>query len=159
MNKNIKIIIILILLIVLLWITYNKYYNYELELFTDNLKNVDLMMDKIDDLVDQEQETRMFCKLLRANNSPKEQLKTILEHRNKTFKENLDKQNNTISEIKKKIIEFKLDKNNKKMIDFNESRNKKDKGNIIRKNIMKNAKEIIKQAPYINLKLNNNYSK
>lgn len=158
-NKNIKIIVIIVLLIVLLWITYNKYLNLNLELFVDNLENVDLMMNKLDDLVDQETETRMFCKLLRANNSPKEQLQIILDNRNKSFKQNLDKQNSSISEIKKKIIEYNLDTNNKKIIDFNNNRNKKEKGNIIRQNIMENAKDIIKQAPYINLKLNNNYSK
>ena len=158
-NKNIKIIVIIIFIIVLVWITYNKYLNINLELFADNLENIDLMVNKIDDLVDQETETRMFCKLLRANNSPKEQLQTILDYRNKSFKDNLDKQNSTISEIKKKIIEYNLDKNNKKIIDFNNDRNKKEKGNIIRQNIMENAKDIIKQAPYINIKLNNNYSK
>lgn len=155
---NIKLLIIVVLLLVLIWLTYNKYLD-KYEFFEDNLENVDLMNDKIDNLVEQEQEARMFCKLLRANNSPKEQLQTILEHRNKNFKQTIDKQNNTISEIKKKIINFNLNKNDKKFMEFNNSRNRKDKGNLIRKNIINNAKNIIKQAPYINLSVNNNYSK
>ena len=155
--RNIKIIIIIILSIVLFWITYNKYLK-KVEFFQDNLENVDLMEEKIDDLIEKEEETRMFCKLLRANNSPKEQLQTILEHRNKNFKQTLDKQNNTISEIKKKIINYNLDKNNKEFIDFNTERNRKDMGNKLRQNIINNAKDIIKQGPYINLSVNNNYS-
>jgi hypothetical protein len=155
--RNIKIIVIIILSIVLFWITYNKY--LKIEFFQDNLENVDLMDEKMDDLIEKEEETRMFCKLLRANNSPKKQLQTILEHRNKNFKQTIDKQNNTISEIKQKIIKYNLDKNNKEFMDFNTERNRKDMGNKLRQNIINNAKDIIKQGPYINLSVNNNYSK
>ena len=45
-NKNIKIIVIIIFIIVLVWITYNKYLNINLELFADNLENIDLMVNK-----------------------------------------------------------------------------------------------------------------
>ena len=46
------------------------------------------MADKIDNLVEQEQETRTFCKLLRHDSSNREQLEKVMEYRNKQFEDN-----------------------------------------------------------------------
>lgn len=120
------------------------------------LDRVDEMSDKIDDLVVQEQETRTFCKLLRHDSSNKEQLEKVMEFRNKQFEDNWKKQNKMLSEIKKKIIEVRLGKNDKDFADFNTDRNKKREEYEKRKKIMETAKKMIKKPPVVNLTFQNN---
>lgn len=120
------------------------------------LDRVDEMSDKIDDLVVQEQETRTFCKLLRHDSSNKEQLEKVMEFRNKQFEDNWKKQNKMLSEIKKKIIEVRLGKNDKDFSDFNTDRNKKREEYEKRKKIMETAKKMIKKPPVVNLTFQNN---
>ena len=120
------------------------------------LDRVDEMADKIDSLVEHEQETRTFCKLLRHDSSNKEQLEKVMEHRNKQFEDNWKKQNKMLSEIKKKIIEVRLGKNDKEFADFNTDRNKKREEYEKRKKIMETAKKMIKKPPVVNLTFQNN---
>lgn len=122
----------------------------------DMLDKVDSMDKKLDDLVEQEKETRTFCKLLRHDSSNKEQMKKIMEYRNKQFEDNWKKQNKMLTDIKKKIIEVKLGKDNKDFSDFNTDRNKKREGNKKREKIMEVAKKMIQKPPQINLTFQNN---
>ena len=114
--KNIKLLIIFILLITLICVTKNK-----IEYFS-NLENADIMDSKIDKIIEEEEETRMFCKLLRTNNSPKKQLQKVIEYKNKQLRQDLKKQNKKIDEIKKKIINYKLDSNNIEIKKFNDKK-------------------------------------
>ena len=119
------------------------------------MNDLDAMDRKMDQLPEQEKETRAFCKILRHDNSNKEQMTRLLELRNKQFSDSLKKQNETISEIKK-IINATLDKNNKEFIDMNSNRNKKMEGNKMRRKIMEDAKKLIKGKPQIFLTVKNN---
>jgi len=114
------------------------------------------MDDKLDSLVDQEKETRTFCKLLRHDSSNKEHLQKVLEQRNIEFNNNWKKQNRTLSDIKKKLINVKLGKNNKDFAKFNDSKNNKRDAFEKRRRLMEVAKKTIKQKPAINLTFNNN---
>jgi hypothetical protein len=159
-NKNMKIKMKLKLIIPLsiigLILLYFIISRKNIEKFYDSLNGVDAMDRKMDQLADQEKETRAFCKILRHDNSNKEQMTRLLELRNKQFSDSLKKQNQTISDIKRKIINAKLDKNNKEFIDINSDRNRKVEGNDMRKKIMEDVKKLIKGKPQIFLTVKNN---
>ena len=155
-KSNIKIVIVIIM-IVLLFVFINMNNKEGFESGFNSLEDVNLMTDKIDDLVDTEKETRLFCKILRHNKDNKEQNIKVLELRNKQFQEVIDKQNKMINDIKKKIIELKLDKDNKEIYDFNNKKNNKIEGNKNREKIIELAKNKLKQGPEVNLSIGNNY--
>lgn len=155
MKNNIKIycvglisIIILILLLVC--------NNLKTENFEDMLEKVDAMGDKLGSLVDQEVETRTFCKLLRHDSNFKEPMQKLLEQRNIEYNKNWKKQNRMLADIKKKIIEMKLGKNNQNFATFNSKRNKDKEANRKRKILMEKAMKMIKQKPVINFTVDNN---
>ena len=56
-----------------------------------------------------------------------------------------------LSEIKKKIIEVRLGKNDKEFAEFNTDRNKKRQEYEKRKKIMETIKKMIKKSPVVNL--------
>ena len=147
--------IIILIIILSLGLLINCQWN-STENFQDMLDKVNSMEEKIDSLVDQEKETRTFCKLLHHDSSNQEQLKKIMEHRNREFEANWKKQNKMLSDIKKKIIDVRLGKNNKEFADFNTGRNKERQANLKRKEIMESAKKMIKQKPALNLTIDNN---
>ena len=154
-NKKMRIVSIVILIIVLLgnciWEGNKKQEN-----FNDMLEKIDLMDDKLDSLVDQEKETRTFCKLLRHDSSNKEHIQKVLEQRNIQFNNNWKKQNKMLADIKKKIIDVRLGKNNTDFSKFNDSRNYRREANQKRGKIMDAAKKMIRQKPAINLTIDNN---
>lgn len=147
--------LILILFILNLLVKKNKMEGFSSTF--NSLDNVDLMGDKIDELVDTEKETRLFCKILRHNNDNKEQNLKVLENRNKQFQEEIDKQNKTINEIKEKIISLKLDKNNHDFYKFNTDKNNKKDENIKRQEIINMAKSKLIEGPKVNINVDNNY--
>ena len=155
-KSNIKIVIVIIM-IVLLFVFINMNNKEGFESGFNSLEDVNLMTDKIDDLVDTEKETRLFCKILRHNKDNKEQNIKVLELRNKQFQEVIDKQNKMINDIKKKIIELKLDKDNKEIYDFNNKKNDKIEGNKKREELIKLAKNKLREGPQVNLSIGNNY--
>ena len=61
-----------------------------------------------------------------------------------------------LSEIKKKIIEVRLSKNDKDFSEFNTDRNKKREEYKKRQKIMETAKKMIKKPPVVNLTFQNN---
>lgn len=148
----VKYILILFLILILI---INTFYIYQKENFTNSLKNVDLMNKKIDDVVDYEKESRLFCKIIR-NNDKINLSRKKLENAQNNFEKNLKSQNDKISQIKKKIIEFKLNKNNKKFIDFNIKKNKRIEENKKRKIIIQNAKNILRKKPELNINMKYN---
>lgn len=157
-KSNIKLITIIILLIVIfIFIRNNNNRKEGFESNFNSLENVDLMNEKIDNLVDTEKETRLFCKILRNDKSSKEQNIKILEMRNKQFQEIIDKQNKMINDIKKKIIEIKLDKDNKEIYDFNNTKNNKIEGNKKREELINIAKSKLKEGSQVNLSIGNNF--
>lgn len=153
-----------ILICVMVLIVLINTFGVKTESFTDSenkmnnnvLDKVDSMEEKLDNLVDQEKETRTFCKLLRHDSSNKEQLQKMMEFRNQQFDANWKKQNKMLGDIKKKIIELKLGKNNKEFVDFNSTRNKKRGEYGKRKKIMEAAKKMIQNPPQVNLTFQNN---
>ena len=155
-KSNIK-IVITIFIILLLFVLINMNNKEGFQSGFNSLEDVNLMTDKIDDLVDTEKETRLFCKILRHNKDNKEQNIKVLELRNKQFQEVIDKQNKMINDIKKKIIEIKLDKDNKEIYDFNNKKNDKIEGNKKREEIIKLAKNKLREGPQVNLSIGNNY--
>lgn len=148
----VKYILILFLILILI---INSFYTYQKENFTNSLKNVDLMNQKIDDVVDYEKESRLFCKIIR-NNDKINLSRKKLENTQKNFEKNLKSQNDKISQIKKKIIEFKLNKNNKKFINFNIKKNKRIEENKKRRIIIENAKNRLRKKPALNLNMKYN---
>lgn len=155
MKNNIKIYCIgLLSLIILIPLLVCK--NAETENFQDMLEKVDAMGDKLGSLVDQEVETRTFCKLLRHDSNFKEPMQKLLEQRNIEYNKNWKKQNRMLADIKKKIIEMKLGKNNQKFATFNSKRNKDKEANRKRKILMEKAQNMIKQKPVINFTVDNN---
>ena len=122
----------------------------------DALDNINSMNSKLDSLMEQEKETRTFCKLLRHDSGNKEQLKKMMEYRNTQFNNNWKKQNKMLADIKKKIIGIKLGKNNKDFTEFNTGRNKSNSALQKRKDIIKAAKNMIKKPPTLNLTVQNN---
>ena len=147
--------LILILFILNLLVKKNKMEGFSSTF--NSLDNVDLMGDKIDELVDTEKETRLFCKILRHNKDNKEQNLKVLENRNKQFQEVIDKQNKMINEIKEKIISLKLDKNNHDFYKFNTDKNNKKDQNIKRQEIINMAKAKLIEGPKVNINVDNNY--
>ena len=122
----------------------------------NSLQNINLMEDKIDELVDTEKETRLFCKILRHNKENKDQNLKILESRNKQFQEIIEKQNKMINDIKEKIISLKLDNNNKEFYKFNTDKNNKRDENIKRQKIINMAKDNLIEGPKVNIKVGSN---
>ena len=147
--------LILVLFILNLLVKKNKMEGFSSTF--NSLDNVDLMGDKIDELVDTEKETRLFCKILRHNKDNKEQNLKVLENRNKQFQEVIDKQNKMINEIKEKIISLKLDKNNHDFYKFNTDKNNKKDQNIKRQEIINMAKAKLIEGPKVNINVDNNY--
>ena len=128
---------------------------YKIVNFSDGLDEVDAMEKKMNQLDELEQETRMFCKILR-HDEDRVQLQDLLESRNKQFQENWKKQNKTISEIKNKFIKLRLEKDGRNFKDFNDKRNNRLDENIKRKEVIKKAKKIA-QSPYnLAVNINNN---
>lgn len=155
MKNNIKIYCVgfLVFLILIILIICK---NSRTENFEDMLEKVDAMGDKLGSLVDQEVETRTFCKLLRHDSNFKEPMKKLLEQRNIEFSKNWKKQNRMLADIKKKIIEMKLGNNNHNFAKFNTNRNKEREENRKRKILMDKAMKMIKQKPVINFTVDNN---
>ena len=114
------------------------------------------MEQKMKSLEEKEQETRMFCKLLRHDSNFKEPMKKLLEQRNIEYNKNWKKQNRMLADIKKKIIEMKLGKDNQNFATFNSNRNKDKEANRKRKILMDKAMNMIKQKPVINFTVDNN---
>ena len=81
------------------------------------------MEKTMNDLEEKEKETRMFCKLLRHKDT--QDIDYVIENTNLKFKNELEKQNKTINDLKKKIINLKLDKVDSNFIEFNEQKNKR----------------------------------
>jgi hypothetical protein len=144
-------IVILILIILLLCL--NKFFIREN--FKDSLDGVDSMDKKMDNMTSTEEETRMFCKLLRHDDTS-EQMKDLLESRNQQYQDNWKKQNKLISDIKKKFIKLRLEKDGRNFVEFNDTRNDKLDENNKRKVLIEKAK-IIAEDPYsVTLNVNNN---
>ena len=153
-------IIFLLSLILILFILNLKIKNMKTEGFVstfNSLENVDLMGNKIDELVDTEKETRLFCKILRHNKDNKSHNLKVLENRNRQFQDVIDKQNKMISDIKKKIISLKLDKNNKEIYKFNTEKNNKKEENIKRESIIDMAKNKLLEEPKVSINIGNNF--
>ena len=127
-------------------------------LILPNLDNIDIMSKKIDELTDNEKETRMFCKILRHDSNVKDQAEKIIESRNRQFQENLNKQNKMLCQIKSKIVNYKLNKDNKEFSEFNTKKNKERETKKIRQKIMEASQKLIRKGPVVNLKINNNYT-
>lgn len=144
--------LVILILIILLFCVNNFFLR---ENFKDGLDNVDAMSKKMDEMTETEKETRMFCKLLR-HDEDREQLKDLLESRNQEFQDNWQKQNKMISDIKKKFIKLRLEKDGRNFKDFNDKRNNRLDENIKRKEVIKQAKKIA-QSPYnLAVNINNN---
>ena len=147
MDYRIIISVILLLTLILHTIFRNKKEN-----FTDNLDKLDSMNNKLDALVDQETETRTFCKLLRDDSNYQEPLEKIMKHRNQQFQNNWKKQNKMLADIKKKIIGIKLGNDSQEFSKFNTDRNKQRQEFNKRKQIIQDAKNLITSKPQINVK-------
>ena len=119
---------------------------YRIENFADGLDNIDGMEKKMNQMDEIEQETRMFCKILR-HDEDRVQLQDLLNERNKDFQKNWQKQNKMISDIKKKFIKLRLEKDGRNFIDFNDGRNERTEEMDKRKQILNKAKEVA-QSPY-----------
>jgi hypothetical protein len=127
---------------------------YRIENFSDGLDNIDGMEKKMNQMDEIEQETRMFCKILR-HDEDRVQLQDLLNARNKDFQKNWQKQNKIINDIKKKFIKLRLEKDGRNFIDFNDGRNERTGEMDKRKQILNKAKEVA-QSPYnLNVNINN----
>ena len=127
---------------------------YRIENFADGLDNIDGMEKKMNQMDEIEQETRMFCKILR-HDEDRVQLQDLLNARNKDFQKNWQKQNKMINDIKKKFIKLRLEKDGRNFIDFNDGRNERTEEMDKRKQILNKAKEVA-QSPYnLNVNINN----
>ena len=62
-----------------------------------------------------------------------------------------------ISDIKKKIISLKLDKNNKEIYTFNTKKNNKKEENIKRECIINMAKNKLLEEPKVSINIGNNF--
>ena len=143
---------IIISVILLLTLILHTTFRNKKENFTDHLDKLDSMNDKLDSLVDQETETRAFCKLLRHDSNYQEPLEKIMKHRNQQFQNNWKKQNKMLADIKKKIIGIKLGNDNQEFSKFNTDRNKQRQEFNKRKQIIQDAKNLITSKPQINVK-------
>ena len=126
--------------------------SYIQEGFIDNIEG---MEQKMKSLEEKEQETRMFCKLLRHNKN-QDEMDYMVENTNMKFQNDWEKQNKMINDIKKKIINLKLDKVDSEFINYNENKNNNKKSFTQRKKQIKMAKNILKNPPMVNLNINNN---
>ena len=154
LNKFNKSITGTIFIIVVLFFIYFFRKENNREHFIDNI-NIDSMNQKINDLEEKEKETRMFCKLLRHKDK-KDEMDYMVQNSNMKFQDNWDKQNQMISDIKKKIINLKLDKVDKEFIDFNNKKNNTKVSNQLRKRLIEEAKKKLNGPRSLNLTLNNN---
>lgn len=154
LNKFNKSITGTIFIIVVLFFIYFYRKENNREHFIDNI-NIDSMNKKINDLEEKEKETRMFCKLLRHKDK-KDEMDYMIQNSNMKFQDNWDKQNQMISDIKKKIINLKLDKVDKDFIDFNNKKNNTNVSNQLRKRQIEAAKKKLNGPRSLNLTLNNN---
>mgnify|MGYP001464453848 CR=1 FL=1 len=123
------------------------------ENFIDNIEGMEKTLNNLEE---KEKETRMFCKILR-NKESQDEIDYVLESNKIKFQNELDKQNKTINDLKKKIINLKLDKVDKEFIDFNNKKNEKDKSLEKRSRQIDYAKKILKEPKMVNLKINNNF--
>lgn len=138
-----------ILLIYLIKITQP---NIVRETFIDNIAS---MEQKMKQLEEKEKETRMFCKILR-NKDKQDNMDYMITNTNMKFQNEWEKQNRLINDLKKKIINLKLDKNDREFINFNESKNQKNKSFLLRQKQIELGKEKLKGPRVLNLKINNN---
>tara|TARA_B100000941_G_C27982727_1_gene291859 strand:+ start:99 stop:353 length:255 start_codon:yes stop_codon:yes gene_type:complete len=83
-------------------------------------------------------------------------MKDLLESRNQQFQENWKKQNTIISDIKKKFIKLRLEKDGRNFVEFNDNRNDRLDENIKRKAIIEKAKKIAEEPYSVNFNVNNN---
>ena len=116
-KKNCVGLVVLFLIVILV---INNLYN--IENFSDGLDEVDAMEKKMNELDEVEQETRMFCKILR-HDEDRVQLQDLLTARNQQFQDNWKKQNKMISDIKNKFIKLRLEKDGRNFKEFNDNRN------------------------------------
>lgn len=119
----------------------------------EKLGNISDIENKLDTLEEQEQETRMFCKILR--NKEKNQLDKVVENTNIKFDTEWKKQNELINQIKKKIINIKLDKIEKDFMEFNNKKNNKSESFKKRQMLIEKTKEHLRKPRMLNLKVNN----
>ena len=154
LNKFSKSITGTVLMIIVLFFIYFFRKENKREHFIDNI-NIDSMNQKINDLEEKEKETRMFCKLLRHKDK-KDEMDYMVQNSNMKFQDNWDKQNQMISDIKKRIINLKLDKVDKEFIDFNNKKNNTNVSNQLRKRQIEAAKKKLNGPRSLNLTLNNN---
>ena len=119
----------------------------------EKLGNMSDIENKLDKLEEQEQETRMFCKILR--NKEKNQLEKVVENTNIKFDTEWKKQNELINQIKKKIINIKLDKIEKDFMEFNNKKNNKSESFKKRQMLIEKTKGHLRKPRMLNLKVNN----
>lgn len=148
-KKNCIVLVILFLVVILI---FNNI--YKVENFSNGLDNVEGMEKKMNQMDELEQETRMFCKILR-HDEDRVQLKDLLDARNQEFQNNWKKQNKMISDIKNKFIKLRLEKDGRNFIKFNNKRNDTTEEMNKRKQIIEKSKEL-SESPYnLNVNINN----
>ena len=148
-RKNCVGLIVLFLIVILV---INNLYN--IENFSDGLDEVDAMEKKMNELDEVEQETRMFCKILR-HDEDRVQLQDLLTSRNQQFQDNWKKQNKMISDIKNKFIKLRLEKDGRNFQEFNDNRNDRTDQMNKRKQILNKAKQVAKSPYNLNVNINN----
>ena len=142
---------LVVLFLILILIVNNL---YSVENFSDGLDDIDAMEKKMNQLDEVEQETRMFCKILR-HDEDRVQLQDLLNARNQQFQDNWKKQNKMISDIKNKFIKLRLEKDGRNFKEFNDDRNERTTEMKKRKQVLNKAKEVA-QSPYnLNVNFNN----
>tara|TARA_B100001248_G_C27118950_1_gene334838 strand:+ start:86 stop:559 length:474 start_codon:yes stop_codon:yes gene_type:complete len=146
-------LLLIIFLLVILLLCINKFFIREN--FQDTLDQVDEMGKKMDEMSELEKETRMFCKILRQDETP-EQIDELLDSRTTEFQKKWLKQNEIISDIKKKFIKLRLDKDNRNLINYNNRRNMKLDEFQKRKNNIELAKRLADSPYKVNFNINNN---
>ena len=122
------------------------------ENFIDNIASMEKKMKQLEE---KEKETRMFCKILR-NKDKQDNMDYMITNTNMKFQNEWEKQNRLINDLKKKIINLQLDKNDREFINFNESKNQKNKSFLLRQKQIELGKEKLKGPRVLNLKINNN---
>jgi hypothetical protein len=148
-------LVILALTIILLLYILNNDCLQKPKIITENfIDNIEGMEKTMKDLEEKEKETRMFCKLLRHKDT--QDIDYVIENTNLKFKNELEQQSKTINDLKKKIINLKLDKVDSNFIEFNEQKNNKQKSFINRRRQIENAKKVLRQPKKVNLNINNN---
>ena len=143
---------IAICFLIFLFIINNIYF---VENFKDSLDEVDGMNKKMDDMTEMEEETRMFCKLLR-HDEDRVQLQELLNSRNQQFQDNWKKQNKTINDIKKKFIKLRLEKDGRNLVEYNNNKNKKMEEMAKRKVVLDKAKDVADSPYNLSVNINNN---